>query len=66
VVVGVLIIQPQEGLFLNHGYKARAELITRSYDWLRGLWWFYELALGSRKVLNGRLLYWISVKRKER
>ena len=53
-------------MFLNHGYKARAEFVTRSYDWLRGLWRFNELALGSRKVLNGRLLHWKRGKKKRK
>ena len=27
-----------------------------SCDWLRRLWWLYELALGSRKVLDSHVL----------
>jgi hypothetical protein len=29
-MIGVFIIQPQEGLFPNHGYKARAMFITKA------------------------------------
>jgi hypothetical protein len=64
-MIGVFIIQPQEGLFPNHGYKARAMFITKSYDWLRELWRFNEHALGSRNVLNGSLLHWKIVKEKK-
>jgi hypothetical protein len=53
-------------LVSNHGNKARVEFVTRSYDWLQGLWRFNELTLGSRKVLNGRLLHWKREKKKRK
>jgi len=36
-------------LFPNHGYKARAEFKAGSCDWLRQLWWLYELDLGAER-----------------
>jgi len=57
MMVGVLVIKTPEGLFPNYGYIARAEFITRSCDYLQGLWRFNELALGSRNVSDGRLLH---------
>jgi len=57
VVVRVFIIKTREGLFPNHGYEARAEFKAGSYDWLRRLWWLYELTLGSRKVLDRKVFH---------
>jgi hypothetical protein len=44
-------------LFPNHGYKAKAELEAGSCDWLRRLWWLYELALGSIKILDRKVFH---------
>ena len=66
MMIGVFIIKPQEGLFPNHGYIARVEFKTRSYDWLQGLWRFNELTLGSKKVLNDKLLHWKRGKKKRK
>ena len=57
------VIISRKGLFPNHGYKARAEFEAGSCDWLRRLGWLYELALGSRKVLDRKVFHG---KRKEK
>jgi len=66
VVVGVFIIKTREGLFPNHGYEARAELKAGSCDWLRRLWCLYQLALGSRKVLDRNVLHGRKDRRREK
>ena len=44
-------------MFPNHGFEARAEFKARSCDWLRRLWWLYELTLRSRNVLDRNVLH---------